>query len=492
MDGPLFPSGVSAAAAVVGFDSSSRLWVRGKPEEESRGIEAIPPLDGTLHTDEATRASVSTDMGNIVHVRPAAVLRPASVADIQKMVAFCRRHDIKVSARGQHHSMHGQGLTAGLLIDMGSLNKVHAIEPTRVIVEAGITWKSLLEQTLPHGLRPRGLTGFTALSIGGTLSVGGCPMTNHGGGLGDSVRALQVVTGRGEVVECSETHERDLFEAVLGGLGQCGVITRATVDLVPAHPMARTYVLAYTEARKFFDDFRILFDRGEMNDCYSACAQPSAGAFVYNIQATVFFDPSAPPDDAHLLRGLSLPPSSAVKLDNSYYNYATSVDQQMAQLQQAVHFEQLVKPWYDVWLPDDTVEQHVTEVVAKLTPEDVGIAGFVVLFAQRRSKMTRPFFRVPEARGADRVWLFDLTTTSSTPGPDPEFARRMGKRNRRLFERARELGGTCYPIGVLDFDRDDWIHHYGEAWPEFARRKRHYDPDNIMTPGPGIFPKRHS
>ncbi len=487
MDRHQFPSGMGAAAVVSGYDPISRLWVHAGATEKPRGLEALPSLDGTLSTDEATRTSVSTDMGNIVHIRPAAVLKPASVADVQKMIAFCRRHGVKVAARGQHHSTNGQGLSPGLVIDMGGLSRVHAIEPTRAIVEAGITWKSLVEQTLPHGLRPHGLTGFTALSIGGTLSVGGCPMTNHGGGLGDTVRALQVVTGRGEVIECSETQERDLFEAMFGGLGQCGVITRATVDLVPALPMARTYSLRYTDARAFFSDFRILFDRAEMNDCYSACAQPSVGAFVYQIQATVFFDPSAPPDDGHLLRGLSLTVASAVTQDRSYYDYATSVDTQMAMLQQAARFEELVKPWYDVWLPDDTVEEHVAEVVDDLTPEDVGIAGFIVLFAQRRSKMTRPFFRVPDARGADRVWLFDLTTTSSLPGPDSEFARRMIRRNRRLFERARELGATSYPIGTMDFDRKDWVRHFGEAWPEFARRKRHYDPDNIMTPGPGIF-----
>lgn len=476
----------SAAATVIGFNPGSRRWTGA--EDAEGAFERLPQLDGTLRADSSARTSVSTDMGNIVHRCPDAVLRPGSSADVQKMVAFCRRHGVKVAARGQHHSMNGQGLSPGLLIEMGGLNKVHAIESTRAVVDAGLTWKSLIEQTLPHGLRPRGLTGFTDLSLGGTLSVGGCPMTNHGGTLGDSVRALQVVTGSGEFVECSETHERDLFEAMLGGLGQCGIITRATVDLVPALPMARTYWLNYSDLRPLFGDFRSLFDRGEMNDCYTVFViPPGSDRFVFQIQATVFFDPSAPPDDAHLLRGLSVAPEQAIKHDRSYYDHATEVDRQIAMLQQAVRFDELVKPWYDVWLPDDTVEAHVTEVVADLTPEDVGVAGFILLFAQRRSKMTRPFFRVPSARGADRVWLFDLTTTSNAPGPNPEFAQRMGKRNRRLYERARALGGTCYPIGMLDFDQNDWVHHYGDAWPEFSRRKRRYDPDNILTPGPGIF-----
>lgn len=63
----------------------------------------------------------------------------------------------------------------------------------------------------------------------------------------------------------------------------------------------------------------------------------------------------------------------------------------------------------------------------------------------------------------------------------------MLARNRRLFERARELGATRYPIGSLEFDPTDWKRHYGDLWPELVKRKRRYDPNNILTPGPGIF-----
>jgi len=63
----------------------------------------------------------------------------------------------------------------------------------------------------------------------------------------------------------------------------------------------------------------------------------------------------------------------------------------------------------------------------------------------------------------------------------------MLARNRNLFERARELGGTRYPIGAVEFDRDDWRRQYGDFWEELVRRKEQYDPSNILTPGPGIF-----
>jgi FAD/FMN-containing dehydrogenase len=41
-------------------------------------------------------------------------------------------------------------------------------------------------------------------------------------------------TGRGEIVTCSPSKDADLFNAVLGGLGQFGIITRARILLQEA------------------------------------------------------------------------------------------------------------------------------------------------------------------------------------------------------------------------------------------------------------------
>lgn len=312
-------------------------------------------------------------------------------------------------------------------------------------------------------------------------------MTNNQGGLVDHVRELTVVTGRGDIVRCSEDERSDVFEAVLAGLGQCGVIARVTVDLVQAKPLARTFLLHYTDATTFFSDYRTLINRGEFDEVFNVCVPPGAVPFVYQLNATVFFDPAAPPNNAQLLRGLNLPPEAATTVDRSYPDYALAVDDLFAFLKVAVSWDSLIKPWFDVWLPDSEVEQYVSDVTAELTQRDVGAGGFILLFAQRRSKFRRPFFRVPRSEGEGWIWLFDITTTSNTPEGDPDFVNEMLARNRHMFERAREVGGTRYPIGAQIFSREDWIRQYDDSWPEFARRKKKYDPDNILTPGPGIF-----
>jgi len=92
------------------------------------------------------------------------------------------------------------------VIDMSTLATVHDIGRSSADVDAGATWRALLERTLARGLSPPTLTDYQDLSVGGTLSVGGI----GGGGFRygaqvDNVIALEVVTGEGRRMRCSPT-----------------------------------------------------------------------------------------------------------------------------------------------------------------------------------------------------------------------------------------------------------------------------------------------
>lgn len=476
----------SGAALVAGFDTLGGGWLTANASR-SGSFSGVPPLDGVLMIDAWSRHADSHDLGNIVHVTPQAVLRPGSVQDIVKMVRYCSGLGIKVAVRGQGHTTFGQGLSPGLLIENKWLNRIHSIGSDGAVVDPGVLWHDLIVAADKHGLTVPAFTGYTQLSVAGTLSVGGVPIANRVGLQIDNVSELDLVTGTGELhIGCSETNDRDLFEAALGGLGQCSLITRAKVNLVPAKSLARTYRIEYLDNAMFFRDLRTLINRGELDGVYNIWF-PFGTTLTYQINATVYYNPGQPPNDADLLRGLSVPPAAAVKLDTTYLEFVFTVDLLFAAYQ-AAGWDTLVKPWFDVWLPDTTVEQYIGDVILTLSLLDVGPTGFVLLFPQQRSKLTRPFFRVPDTGGgADWVYLFDILTSSLLPGPDAAFADQMLARNRRLFEHARALGGTRYPIGSLSFTHDDWVTQYGDSWQRLATLKRRYDPANILTPGPGIF-----
>jgi cytokinin dehydrogenase len=472
------------AVVVLGFNPATRSWV--SVAQAASPFDHVPPLDGALVTDPTSLAADAVDVGNFVHNTPVAILRPGSVDDIRKMIRFCRRFRIRVAARGQGHTTFGQSqVEAGLIVEMSTLNQVHSIGPTMADVDAGLLWKDLLQTIVPQGLTPPALTGFTGLTFGGTLSVGGISANYADGGQVDHVRELEIVTGEGDVKRCSATDHPELFEAALAGLGQCGIITRVVVDLVPAFPLVRTFQVPYSDNATFFRDFRALINRGEFNELYNLGIPNADGGFMYQLNAAKYFDPASPPNNDELLRGLAVSPSAATVQDVPYLNYVTRVDTLVDFFKQIGLWNGVLHPWFDVFLPNRTVEQYVGEVTPTLTLEDVGAAGFLLLFAKKRSKFTRPLLRLPESD--DWFFLFDILTANSVAGPDPAFQERMTLRNRRLFEKARRAGGTRYPIGTIAFDRADWILQYGEEWPELVRLKQRFDPDGILTPGPGIF-----
>ncbi|HEY1537102.1 MAG TPA: FAD-binding protein [Polyangiaceae bacterium] len=479
-----FLSTLAAAATVVGFNPTSRTWVT--EAAASTGVFShVPTLDGQLLLDTASLAARSTDAGNLVHKTPAAVLRPGSLDDVVKMVRFCNRYGINVAARGQAHTTFGQGLVeGGLIIDTSTLNTIHSIGANGAQVDAGVLWKDLTEQAFAQGLTPPVLTGFLGLSVGGTLSVGGISSGNVHGAQVDHVQELQVVTGSGDLVRCSPRNNSELFEAVLAGLGQCGIIVRATLDLVPVKPLGRVFLLNYVDNATFFSDLRLLLDRGEFDYVFNIWVPGSSGGFVYQLNAVKFFDPAAPPDNAHLLRGLHFDPASDPPQDVPYLGYVTAVDAAIAFFQSIGLWSDVIHPWFDMFIPGRAIEHFVADVLPTLTPEDIGMTGFFLLFPLKRSKFGLPQLRLPHD---EWIFLFDILTANSKAGPDPVFADKMLKRNRRLFEQARALGGTRYPIGSIPFTRIDWLLHYGERYLAFAEAKHRFDPAGILTPGVNIF-----
>lgn len=147
----------------------------------------------------------------------------------------------------------------GVVADMGRLRTVHAVEPDRVVVDAGATLREVLAATLPRGLAPPGLPDYLDLSVGGTLVVGGVGSAiSRFGVLTDNVLELQVVTGRGERLTCSPTSNPRQFDAIRAGLGQVAVVTRATLRLVPAPRQVRRFLLSYPDLATMLGDQRLL------------------------------------------------------------------------------------------------------------------------------------------------------------------------------------------------------------------------------------------
>ncbi|OVA08153.1 FAD linked oxidase [Macleaya cordata] len=256
---------------VVLFVISSLMSIIGKP---SPWTHLLP--QELLSLDLATRLSLdsnainlaSTDFGKIIRTIPAAVLYPSSHEDISNLIKFsstCSR-PFSIAARGRGHSVRGQAMAHnGVVIDMRSLNcgtngsriKVGRTNSTNFYVDVGgeQLWIDVLNATLEHGLAPRSWTDYLYLTVGGTLSNAGISgQAFRYGPQISNVYEMDVITGRGETVTCSKQTNSELFFAVLGGLGQFGIITRARIALDPAPQRVRWVRMVYDDFSAFTRD----------------------------------------------------------------------------------------------------------------------------------------------------------------------------------------------------------------------------------------------
>ncbi|RYU62527.1 FAD-binding protein [Methylolobus aquaticus] len=468
-----------SALTVAAFDPTRRSWLTAAEAAYPQAI-PVPELDGELTVDPEALAEAADDFGHIVSRAPIAVLRPASVKDIVKLVKYANRNGVKVAMRGQGHSTYGQAQVAGgIVIDSRTLAAIHEIEDDRVTVDAGVTWNALLAATLARDLTPPVLTDYLDLSIGGTLSVGGIGGATHRKGMQvDNALALDVVTGDGRLVQCSGRRNRALFEAVLGGLGQYGIIVGATLALERAKKNARVYRLYYADLDQYVADQTFLAEDARFDYLEGQVLPNGAGGFQYMVEAAVWFSPASrrsAPDDASLLADLSFDTSSIEDL--TYDGWLRRLEPTVAFLQQ-IGVWAFPHPWIDLLVPASEAADIARLALASVSPDT---QDPMLFYPFPRRKLTRPLFMVPDE---PVIFLFDILRTAP---PIPGVADSLVQLNRSIYDAAAALGAKKYPISSIPFAVSDWQAHYGPQWAKVQVLKQAFDRNHTLTPGQGIF-----
>ena len=321
---------------------------------------------------------------------------------------------------------------------------MHAVEPDRVVVDAGATLREVLAATLPRGLAPPGLPDYLDLSVGGVLVVGGVGSAiSRSGVLTDNVLELRVVTGRGERLTCSPTSDPRLFDAVRAGLGQVAVITRATLRLVPAPRQVRRFLLYYPDLATMLGDQRLLAAERRFEGVQGAALPAPTGGWMFRLDLVKDLS-GDPPDETALLAGLS---DDRARAEPSTLPYLDYLDR-----------------------------------LAALTPADLGPLGQVVVSPIVAASVGTPLLRLPPDPLCFTVNLIRLPATD-----DAVEARRLVTANRAVYERVRDAGGTLYPVSAFPMSVADWRTHFGAAFDGLAEAKREHDPGHVLTPGYEVF-----
>lgn len=173
---------------------------------------------------------------NVTRLYAVEVARIEVVHSAAEVAAAITRWPGQVAVGGGRYSMGGQiGVKGGLHIDMRAMNQLVWVRPAdrAVRVQAGMRWRDLQDVLDPLGLAVKIMQSYSNFTIGGSVSVN-CHGRYVGlGPVGHSVRALQLVTADGAVLEVNPEQRPDILAAAIGGYGAVGVITEVELDVVP-------------------------------------------------------------------------------------------------------------------------------------------------------------------------------------------------------------------------------------------------------------------
>jgi len=231
--------------------SSQSSWPQTPPATLSPAHQAALSAllgPGGLVVDPADRAVYETPARYAGGVA-AAVVRPATTAEVSAVVGYCVRHGLRFVPQGANTGL-VEGSTPDasgthLVLSLGRLSgplEIDAADRTAT-VGAGVRLSTLNAALAPHGL-------VLPIDLGADPSLGGMAATNTGGArflrYGDMRRhvlGLEVVLAdaAGTVLTLSHGLRKDnaaiaLRQLFVGGCGAFGIITAVTVEV---HPLPR-------------------------------------------------------------------------------------------------------------------------------------------------------------------------------------------------------------------------------------------------------------
>ncbi len=227
----LLPSDAAALAAIVG--ERNLIW---KDEER---------LEPFSHDETAERRYASM---------PEAVVRPASTAEVSRIMAYASSRRIPVTPRGAGSGLSGGCVPVfgGIVLFMDRMNAIIEVdlENLMVVAQPGVVTNAINETLKKHGLW---FAGYP-MSLE-TCFLGGNVAENAGGGKAVKygvtsryVVGLEAVLASGEVLRLGGKLRKDvtgydLVHLLVGSEGTLAVITEVTLSLLPI-PRRRAVLLA--------------------------------------------------------------------------------------------------------------------------------------------------------------------------------------------------------------------------------------------------------
>lgn len=167
---------------------------------------------------------------------PALVRSPASTEELVEVVTQAARAGRSVKPVGSGHSFTDIACTTGVQVRLDHYNRVlgHDAQRGTVTVQSGITIAELGSELARRGLCMENLGDIAYQTISGAISTGTHGTGARLGGLATQVVGLDLVTGDGSVLRCTQEENGEVFSCGRVGLGALGILSTVTLACTPA------------------------------------------------------------------------------------------------------------------------------------------------------------------------------------------------------------------------------------------------------------------
>jgi len=220
-------------------------------------VEDLEQLIGSeaVIADEDGRRVFEADALTAYRRMPLAVVLPRSTEDVAKVLKYCHQNRLKVVPRGAGTSLSGGALPAedAIVIGISRMNRILNVdfENRTIRVETGITNLAITEAVAAEGFfYAPDPSSQLACTLGGNLAMnsGGAHCLKYGVTT-NNVLGVRMVLIDGEIVDIGgpylDAEGYDFLALIVGSEGQFGIITEATVRILPKSESARPILLGF-------------------------------------------------------------------------------------------------------------------------------------------------------------------------------------------------------------------------------------------------------
>jgi len=423
---------------------------------------------------------------------PELVVKPGKTEEVAEILHLANLENIPVTPRGGATGMAGGcvPLYGGIVLSLENMNRILEVDLDNqmAVVEAGVMLSEFYEAVEEAGLFFPPHPGEESAMIGGVIATnaGGARAVKYGV-IRNYVRGLEVVLPKGSVIRLGgklmkSSTGYSLLNLIIGSEGTLGIVTRATIQLMPSPQVTRSLIIPYDGLEKAIETVPLLIRKKIL---------PLAVEFVPRevIQITEEFLKKRWPctqGSTHLL--IILDASSEDEIDR---------------LSEAVAEICMEKGALDVYVADSPKKQEeVLDIRSKIYEAIKAHTLEILDIVIPRAEIARHVKKIQEVSEKYKIWLptFGHAADGNVhthimsarfeagkiiPLPEEKWKTQFEKVREELYKDCKSRGGVIsgeHGIGIVKKSYLSYVLDK-ETIGLMKGIKTHFDPQNILNPG---------